>query len=187
MALTRAVIDANVLFRRYLRDTLLQAAAEGLFVPFWTDAILDEALGHLVRLKHMTQAQADGLRGFLFQHFEPAWVEVSAASLVAAMTHDPGDRHVLAAAIEEAATVIVTENVRDFPADLLAPHGVVAQTADEFLMGLFAADPTGLARAVQRQQANYRAAPMSLVDLLDRLALIVPRTGRSASNATARR
>ena len=175
MALPRAVIDANILFRRYLRDTLLHAAAEGLFVPLWTDAILDEALGHLVRLQHMTQVQADGLRGFLHQHFESAWVEVSPASLATAVTRDPGDRHVLAAAIEEGATVIVTENVRDFPADLLAPHGVTAQTADDFLMTLIVADPAGLARAVQLQQANYRAAPMSLADLLDRLALIVPR------------
>ena len=35
---------------------------------------------------------------------------------------DPGDRHVLAAAIREQADVIVTGNLRDFPPDRLAPY-----------------------------------------------------------------
>ena len=35
---------------------------------------------------------------------------------------DPGDRHVLAAAIRGQADVIVTGNLRDFPPDRLAPY-----------------------------------------------------------------
>lgn len=176
MAPRKAVIDANVLFRRYLRDTLLHAAAEGLFVALWTDTILDEALGNLVKIGHMTQAQADGLRAFLHHHFDSAWVDVSASSLAIAVTRDPGDRHVLAAAIEENAATIVTENVRDFPEALLRPHGVAVQTADEFLLGLFAADPTGLARAIERQQSNYATPPVPLFELFGHLVKVVPQT-----------
>ena len=47
---------------------------------------------------------------------------------------DPTDRHVLAAAIVGRADVIVTSNLKDFPADVLQPYGIEAQHPDEFLM-----------------------------------------------------
>lgn len=47
---------------------------------------------------------------------------------------DPNDRHVLAAAIVGRADVIVTSNLKDFPADVLQPYGIEAQHPDEFLM-----------------------------------------------------
>ena len=46
---------------------------------------------------------------------------------------DNDDRHVLAAAIVGRAHVIVTFNLRDFPADALKPYGIEAQHPDEFL------------------------------------------------------
>jgi predicted nucleic acid-binding protein len=39
---------------------------------------------------------------------------------------DPADRHVLAAAIRGRADVIVTMNLKDFPAGTLAPYGIEA-------------------------------------------------------------
>lgn len=171
-----AVIDANILFRRYVRDTLLFAAEAELFRPLWTDKILHEATFHLVDRRHLTQGQADGLIAALRAHFPGAWVEVSQANLAKSVTRDPGDRHVLAAAIEEGATIIVTENVSDFPAALTSQHGVMAKKADDFLLGLFGADSAGLVAAVLKQQVSYTAAPVTLTDLLARLDQIVPRT-----------
>jgi len=43
---------------------------------------------------------------------------------------DPDDRHVLAAAIAGGADVLVTKNLKDFPADRLAPFGIEAQHPD---------------------------------------------------------
>jgi hypothetical protein len=46
---------------------------------------------------------------------------------------DPNDRHILAAAIRCGAQIIVTLNLKDFPADVLDPYGVEAMHPDEFL------------------------------------------------------
>jgi hypothetical protein len=43
------LLDACVLFPMYLRDTLLSTAEAGLYVPYWSQKILDEAMGNLVR------------------------------------------------------------------------------------------------------------------------------------------
>ncbi len=55
---------------------------------------------------------------------------------------DPGDRHVLAAAIRGGATLIVTSNERDFPAAALAAHNIEAIGPDRFLLRLLEQDPS---------------------------------------------
>jgi len=42
------VLDACVLFPMYLRDTLLSTAEAGLYMPYWSQKILDEAISNLV-------------------------------------------------------------------------------------------------------------------------------------------
>jgi hypothetical protein len=50
---------------------------------------------------------------------------------------DPDDRHVVAAAIEAKASVILTWNQRDFPMATLKKHGLAGQAPDEFLVSLY--------------------------------------------------
>ncbi len=42
------LLDACVLFPMYLRDTLLSAAEAGLYTPYWSQKILNEAMDNLV-------------------------------------------------------------------------------------------------------------------------------------------
>ncbi|MDP3614067.1 MAG: PIN domain-containing protein, partial [Rubrivivax sp.] len=80
---------------------------------------------------------------------------------------DPGDRHVLAAAIRCHASVIVTFNERDFPADVLGAFGLEAQHPDLFVENLFDLDPAAVVAAAQRQRQQLKNPPIDVDRYLD--------------------
>lgn len=82
---------------------------------------------------------------------------------------DPDDRHVLAAAIAGKASVIVTWNLKDFPARDLRPYGVTSQSPDDFLTDLHAAFPDALISSVKRARHNLRKTAPSVEDFVDAL------------------
>ena len=74
---------------------------------------------------------------------------------------DPGDRHVLAAAIRAEADIIVTANLKDFPASSLAPHGLEAEHPDAFLARLCGRWPVRFVEALHRVRGRLRHPPLS--------------------------
>jgi hypothetical protein len=87
---------------------------------------------------------------------------------------DPDDRHVLAAAIQARATIILTFNLRDFPAAELARHGIAAIGPDEFLTQLRPADAEGIGDVVEAARLNLSQtapSPEVFLDILERQQL----------------
>lgn len=94
---------------------------------------------------------------------------------------DPDDRHVVAAAVQGRADLIVTANLRDFPQSVLASMGLEVQHPDEFLLNQLDLEPD-LTVAVLHQQASAARRPaMTTRTLLDHLARCgVPRFAAAA-------
>ena len=67
---------------------------------------------------------------------------------------DPDDRHVLAAAIVSRSDVILTYNLKDFPAQDLSLHGIEAQHPDEFVVDLLDADVRHVRQRRRHRQAT---------------------------------
>jgi hypothetical protein len=88
------------------------------------------------------------------------------ASLVLPNT---GDRHVLAAAIEAGASVLLTFNLADFPFASLEPYGVVARDPDDFLCDLHAADPEAVEAAVNLARENLTVTAPTMVEFMEAL------------------
>ena len=83
---------------------------------------------------------------------------------------DPDDRHVLAAAIKGRADLIVTANLRDFPAGPLSKWGIEAQHPDEFLTHQFHLSQPIFLQAVRTVRERLKHPPKSFVeDYLDTL------------------
>lgn len=82
---------------------------------------------------------------------------------------DPDDRHVLAAAIRGRVDVIVTYNLKDFPAKAMVPYGIDVQHPDEFLTHLLNLAPGTVLAALQRLRQSLKNPPVAIEDYLARL------------------
>jgi len=90
---------------------------------------------------------------------------------------DPDDRHVVAAAIRGEADIILTANIRDFPASALAPHELGAEHPDALLVRLYRQAPSRFREALERVRSRLRNPPFSYRQHLDTLR----RAGLSAT------
>ena len=174
------VVDANVLFPFTLRDTLLRAAAAAFYQLRWTSQILDEMTRNLVGTGTMTEEGANRLRAIMEREFPEAEVN-GYEHLIDAMTNDPKDRHVVAAAMKAGAQVITTSNLKDFAT---LPDGLEAQSPDVFLCNLFDLDPNGFVALLREQAADLTRPPLTFEQLLDRLARVVPELVEVVRGAT---
>jgi predicted nucleic acid-binding protein len=110
------VLDACVLVPMPLADTLLRlAAGPRLFLPKWSDQIMVEVTRTLRETFGLSDRKAMHRESEIRQHFPEAWIE-DYEDLIPAMTNHPKDRHVLAAAAHAGVKVIVTYNIKEFPA-----------------------------------------------------------------------
>ena len=176
MAGPTALLDANVLYPAGLRDLLLRLADRYLYTPLWSADIHAEWKRSLLADRPDIDAGVlDRTREVMDGHFPDAVVTGYEAIAAEFDMPDPDDRHVLAAAIHGGASVIVTRNLRDFPADRLAPQALAAQHPDAFVAGLFETDPDAVLAAVRDHRAALRHPPRSASDhlaALERLDLI---------------
>lgn len=174
----RAFLDACVLYPTVLREVLLAAAAEGLFEPVWSSRVLEEWARAAAKLGPGQEAVARGEIALLKAHWPGALVpDDPGAGLV---LPDLADAHVVAAARGAGAELIVTLNLRDFPARTLAGLGLRAEHPDALLRGLWAEHPEEVARAAKKVRAEAErlsGRPQPMRALLKRAYL--PRLGKA--------
>ncbi|HEX9938669.1 MAG TPA: PIN domain-containing protein [Longimicrobium sp.] len=165
-----ALLDANVLYAASVRDLLLRLAQGGLLAPHWSEEIHNEWTRNLLRNRPDLLPQAiERTRALMDLAFPLANVRGYECHLPSIELPDPGDAHVLAAAIEYGADVIVTCSLCDFPTGALVPHGVAAMHPDELVCRLVDANPSAVRRVVAEYRAKLRKPPKTADEYLDDL------------------
>jgi hypothetical protein len=107
VAALAALLDSCVLYPARHRDLLLSLAAAGLFRPIWSNIIHEEWITNLLANRpDLTRAQLEAARGAMDRAFPAASVSGFESLIPALSLPDPGDRHVLAAAIHARAELI---------------------------------------------------------------------------------
>lgn len=136
--------------------------------------ILEELERTLIRTTMVTEDQARWLIGEMARSFANARVS-GFEHLIDQIRNDPKDRHVVAAAVVASADVIVTENLRHFPASTLSEYRLEAESPDTFLVRLYDANPVAMITVIHEQSAGLNKPPGTVADVLDRLMRIAPR------------
>ena len=161
-----ALLDANVLFPFRKRDILLRFHHAGLFRARWTERILDEWTRSLLERKPHLEPSVRSQRRAMREHFPEAPVTGYEPLIGTLELPDTADRHVLAAAIRCGAQHIVTDNLVDFPANILASYDIEAVDADGFLsrtFGLFPSEAFGVLRSLREAYSNPPFTPPEFV------------------------
>ncbi|MEA5162319.1 PIN domain-containing protein [Cereibacter johrii] len=170
----RVVLDACVLFPTVLREILLGCAARGLFVPLWSERILEEWARATRRLGPLAEVQARGEGTALRAAFPSATIPPQPGLEARLHLPDEADIHVLAVAIAGHADAILTFNAADFPRGTLSAEGLARRDPDGFLWELWSFHPEAVAAAVEEVRARAEAisgAPVALKGLLKRVRL----------------
>ena len=179
--LVTAFLDANVLLPLPLADFLLRAADARLCRARWSADVQREWAHALSRQRPGADPRLLDARNAAMNAALPDALVTGYAALTATLSlPDADDRHVLAAAIVGGADVIVTYNLRDFPARALAKHGIKAQHPDAFLHGLIERGPREFAAIARQTIAAWCRPPVDIDDFFERLQRLRLHTAAAA-------
>jgi len=162
------LLDASVLYPAFLRDLLMHLALFGTFSAQWSARIQDEWTTALLRNRpDLSRTRIERTRELMDIHIYEAIVHGYEHRIDSITLPDADDRHVVAAAIHCGATVILTANLRDFPAAALDPYGITAVHPDAFISGLFKNKREPVLLALRALLSSFVNAPKSAADLLE--------------------
>jgi predicted nucleic acid-binding protein len=161
------VLDACVLANFSLCDTLLRLAeAPRLYEPKWSEQVIRETTRTLESKLGWPSSLTAYLQAELRAHFGEAWIS-GYESLIPQMTNDEKDRHVLAAAVQGQAPIIVTFNLRHFRREHSEPWGIRALHPQSFLSEIFRQEQSVVMTKLEQQAADRGRTLRQLLNILN--------------------
>ena len=166
-----ATIDACVLAGALPRNMILSLAEAGFYRPRWSAEIMAETERAICAI--LERRGVDDPQGLARRHcdamrraFPEAMTEGYQAFVPAIELPDEGDRHVVAAAMQARASVIVTENTRHFPEATVGAFNILISTADTFLADVIDLDKPGAVAALRAMRERFRRPELNAESLL---------------------
>ncbi|TDO68426.1 PIN domain-containing protein [Kribbella sp. VKM Ac-2571] len=163
----RAFLDACVLHGQLTTDVILTLAHARLLTPKWSAQVLEEVKRN--RPEGLPEERIDARFARMNQVF-PAAMTSEYEALVPQMQADEKDKHVLAAAIHSRATVLVTENTKDFWPSSTGRDAMKVERTSEFLNHLLTRFPDRVVAALESMVARNRREPCTMPELVDVMA-----------------
>jgi hypothetical protein len=164
------VYDASVLYPAPLRDFLMWLGLTDLYKARWTNEIHDEWMRNVLKNRpDLTLQQLTRTKELMNSCVRDCLVEGYQSLIPSLQLPDLGDRHVLATAIYCNAKIIVTFNLKDFPAEALKQYGIEAQHPDEFVSYLLSINCDRVCEAARRQRNTLKNPPKTTLEYLETL------------------
>lgn len=166
-----AFLDANVLYSAAIRDIFMEVALANLYRARWSADVQREWLEAVVRNRpDLDRSKLERTRELMDIAIPSATVDGYEHLIESIpLQRDPGDRHVVAAAIVGRCDVIVTRNISHFPDDVLKCHNLEAQDPDEFLAHHLDLEPGLFCSAVRTARIGNTNPPYTVEEYLSNL------------------
>jgi predicted nucleic acid-binding protein len=180
-----ALLDANVLHPMVLCDLLIRLALSGFYRPLWSDEILHEVVRSIHGRRPDLSLELLQKRVEKMKRVLPDATVSGYERLLPDLAMLGSDAHVLAAAAEGGANVIVTFNTTDFAAAIRSRYDVGVESPDEFLSQAWASIPDAVIRILREQSLGTTRPHISPEGILNRLAPLVPQFASSVRESQA--
>lgn len=165
-----ALLDSNVLASITLTDVFVQLAVDDVFIAKWTMDIHREWISAVRKFRPSLDPQRlERRRRQMDAKTREALITGYESRIDDLTLPDMNDRHVLAAAIHGRCELIVTRNLKDFPATALSTHGIKAIHPDAFLTDLLRRNTLMFCEALRKVRIRAMNPPIDVEDFLTRL------------------
>ncbi len=164
----KAVLDTNVIYPLISRDLLFWFAYYDLYTPKWSKHIFDEWKEVMIR-KGLDQGEAEKRIAVVNSAFPDALVKNYENFIPTINLPDQKDRHVVAAAIKSNSNCIVTNNLKDFPQDILDNFEITVISADDFLVNIIDLNHEQAISAFKEMVLNRKNPQMDEFEILNQL------------------
>jgi predicted regulator of Ras-like GTPase activity (Roadblock/LC7/MglB family) len=141
---------------------LLWLALTDVFRARWTNQIQDEWIRAVLKDRPELQGHLERTRTLMNSNVRDSLVTGYEGLINAVTLPDPNDRHVVAAAVHCGASLIATMNRKDFPEEMLRPHGIEAEHPDDFIFDLFDLHPAAVVQAAANQRKTHLSGPRTV-------------------------
>lgn len=163
--------DTNVCYPISLLDLVLRCDEHDLHRVVWTTDLLDELVRVWIRNGARSEAAATAIVAQIADTFPQQHVSrTDYQHLISMMPGaDPDDRVHAAAAASVAPSIILTANLKDFPATELSAFDVTVVHPDAYFLELLRAMPDEIQGVLAGMARARRRPPMSVLDIVDAL------------------
>ena len=166
------VLDSCVLFKANVRDLLLWMAKNELYQPRWSHKICEEVSRNLINRRGLSYEKAQRLIIEMNKHFYDAIVDDYPDLNIESI--DPKDGHVVATAIASNAQVIVTDNLKHFPNEILRKYNLEAKSSDEFMLDLLDLSRDRVIQSFKKMEEKLINPPLTRDQILEGLMKQTP-------------
>ena len=154
-----------------LRDVFVSLAASDVFEARWSNLIHDEWIRNVLKFNPSTVRETlENTRRLMDFHVPGALVEGFEPLIETLQLPDENDRHVLAAAIQGQAEFLVTWNLKDFPAKVLAPYSIRVVSPDFFAVEVLEQSPNEVVKALSAQRKRLQRPAQTPSQFLETLS-----------------
>lgn len=162
-----AFIDANVFFGARLRSLLLFLSQTKMYRARWSERVHQEWIAAVAAKHGIDPAKLHTTRQLMDTAVPDALVTGYEQLEAGIKLPDERDRHIVAAASLARADVIVTFNLKDFPAEVLKSLRLEACHPDQFIQDLFGISAELFTGAVKLDFEHYVQPRLLFGDYVD--------------------